>query len=252
MARTRAVSAFEINLASVEELMSFDAKLIDVIAVPLRRLKQRLEKHDFDSPRLQPDTILQTLETIRRSSSLAVHYAAMYNQCLVLTASYFSSAVRELFVEAVADATTRRSKSIMNEKLSLSIPELLDVDIERPRMIAEAIADRSEHSWQDMKSIGRAFDEYFGAAPGRDVFVNDIVAALSLRHAIVHAGAILSKRTVGQLSAARPRNLWLDVVRDSPVQVTPDEVRYVGRCMLTYLQSLDEIVEGAASKYCGE
>jgi hypothetical protein len=123
---------------------------------------------------------------------------------------------------------------------------LLDEDIERHILVAEAIADQGENSWQDMQSIGRAFAKYFGRAPERDAVVNDIIVAQAVRHAVVHAGAKVDRRLLSQIRKASPRSFEPALALDQPIKLTPDEVRLCGQSMLTYLRRLNDIVREAA------
>jgi hypothetical protein len=242
-----AVTTFRDNVASVHGLMRFDKELIDLVIVPLKALKERLQKHEMESYRLQPDRIIATLEAIREASSLRVHYEALYNQCLVLLVSYFASAVRELFLDAIAASAARGAEEVLSEKITLVAQDVLDAEGDRARLVAESIADKPEYSWQDMKSIARAFGDYFKSSPPKDETVNNIIAAQALRHTIVHAGAMTDKRTLAQLRSATPRRIWQAPVFGAAIRVTPSEVSTVGESMLIYLQTLDQLVVASTS-----
>ena len=242
----RAIQHFRSNLASVRQLMRFDDLVLEIIAAPARALRERLARHEIDNPRLQPDRIIQTLDSIRQNASLRPYYEAMHNQCLVLTVSYFGAATRALFVDAVAEGIRRGSLSLMKEHVQIAVQDLVEAEIDRVQLAAEFMADGPDSSWQDMKSIGRAYSKVFGAAPERGETVNDIIAAQAFRHAIVHSGGIVDRRLVGQVKNASPRSLFRSVSLDAPIRVVPDDVTLAGDQMLRYLQELNGLVEGAA------
>lgn len=242
----RAIQNFRANLDSVRQLMQFDDLVLEVIAAPARALRERLAKHEIDNPHLQPDRIIQTIDSIRQNSSLRPYYEAMHNQCLVLAVSYFGAATRELFVDAVAEAIRRGSPTLMKEHVQITVQDLVESEIDRAQLAAEFIADGPDSSWQDMKSIGRAYSRIFAAAPERGETVNDIIAAQAFRHAVVHSGGIVDRRLVGQVKNAFPRSLFRTVSLDAHIRVVPDEVTLAGDQMLRYLHELHVIVQRVA------
>jgi hypothetical protein len=242
----RAVENFRSNRRSVDDLMTFDASVLDVLKASLTSLKERLVKVEVTNPYLQPDKLITLISQIREHESLRSRYGVMYNQALVLSVSYFASAVRDLFVDSIANAAMASRAAVVDEDIKVSVEHLLDDAIDRPTLVAEAIADRGDQSWQDMQSIVRAFTKYFGQAPERDSVVNDIIVAQAVRHVIVHNGAKADRRLLSQIKKALPRSFNPRLVVDEPIQLTPDEVRLCGQSMLTYLQRLEISVQQAA------
>jgi hypothetical protein len=207
--QSRAIRNFEANLASVERLMGFDSLVLDLLGQSLANLKAHLAKHEITNQYMQPDRLISTIGQIRANASLRPYYEAMYNQCLVLSASYFASAVRDLFVDGIGNAAQTLDARLVGEDIKLKVELLLDEDIERHILV-------------------------------------DIIVAQAVRHAVVHAGAKVDRRLLSQIRKASPRSFEPALALDQPIKLTPDEVRLCGQSMLTYLRRLNDIVREAA------
>jgi hypothetical protein len=62
-------------------------------------------------------------------------------------------------------------------------------------------------SFQDMKSIGRAFKLLLAEDLPRDTRINNIIVAQACRHAVVHAEGVVNGRLLNEIRDADPRTV---------------------------------------------
>ncbi len=247
MSISTAVSQFDVNLKSIEQLVRFDDLLLDLILKPLERQRDRLVQAKVDNPRLLPDSLISMLRNIKTNESLKAHYQALYNQWLVLLVSYFGSAVRDLFVEAAAHAIRDKSRpAVLREILEAPLEVLAEIRENNDLFLADLLASGKDLSFQDMQSIGRAFSRYFDVQIERDDLVNDIIVAQASRHAIVHAGGVADRKFLAQLRNAKPRTLKQDIHIGEQLVFTTAEITTASDAMRTYLSRLAGQVVGPA------
>lgn len=249
-----AVSSFKANAESVQRLLEFDQLVLEVAVRQLRSLEtstaaqwthvlKRLgDLPEYsDDPKLSPvlsvKNALGVLERIHENRSLKPHYEVMINQALVLLVSYFGSAIRDLARAGVVRALTQGTHSeVLHFEVRALAEELKDLDRPIIEFIADRVVESSDVSFQDMKSIGRVWKDYFGFEHLRDETLNDIIAAQGCRHAIVHSGLITDNRLIGQLKGARPRSLKPRLAFGDRIQFTQEEVQRAERAMTAYIE----------------
>ncbi len=191
------------------------------------------------NPHLTADTLLQTLKNLRTNDSLKLYYDVMLNQCLVLLVSFFGAAVRSLFESLVVRSLEEeRNPALLKEELVLTVGQLADTGERWTTVVAAALAESKGVSFQDMKSIGRAFGDYCGYVPNKDRDVNNIILGQAARHAIVHQGAIVDNRMVRQLEGAAPRAVKPFVSVGEYLKFERDELAIIGASMETYLNTV--------------
>jgi hypothetical protein len=243
-----AISRFKANIASLHQLMQFDDLLLEFIIGPLRRLSQRHEKAKIPLHN-RPNAILKVLENIKDNQSLRPYYEAMYNQCLVLLVSYFASATRQLFVDAISAAIDEGTiPKVLDVKLHITPRDLREAVQPTAELLAESIADGKDVSFQDMQSIDRTFREYFGSTPDKDARVHDIIVGQACRHAIVHTAAHVDKRLVTQLRSAVPRSIKPQIKEGDILHFSREEIQEVARAMHGYLRAMANIIEATGTR----
>src|SRR6478672_7606555 len=84
-------SAFAENLRLVQQLIDFDHVVLDTAITNMARLQQELDSRNAHAADRIGNTV-QVLRNLRANDSMRRHYSAIYNQCLVLIVSHFSSA----------------------------------------------------------------------------------------------------------------------------------------------------------------
>ena len=90
---------FELHLRTVDELISFDRKILDVCINHIDSLNERLKGGPFKiiNPTYLAEGTLKAIKNVRNNDSLRVHYLSMFNSCLVLQVSYFTSVIDDIF-----------------------------------------------------------------------------------------------------------------------------------------------------------
>jgi len=231
-------SNFIENIAVVEKLMKFDEAIQIFCLNALRKANKGLEKFDCaDHPSYNIKPIIKQVENIRQNDSLRPSYEIMLNQCVVLLVSYFSSAIEDLFREAL-------NKKIQNGNIGKLEKEEIKVTISQlvhNPDVADLFLLRKDISFQDMKSIARAFEEYIEIEQiPQDEVVNNIILSQACRHCIVHDGSVVNMRVLGQLSSATPRDLKPDMKKDDIIQFNEDEIKIIIESMNRYIDRLFE------------
>jgi hypothetical protein len=168
----------------------------------------------------------------------------IFNQCVVLLVSVFASAVADLFREGVnALIKGGKAEKLRGEELLLTIGALQDMDYDLTDRLGYLLVEKKDISFQDMKSIHRAFREYFGVEMQKDRIVNNIVLSQAARHVIVHDAARVSDRFMKQVSGAKPRDIKNELDGHQSIQFDTDEVDTVVDSMLSYFSELRKKVE---------
>lgn len=227
------------NLQSVNDLINFDEIVLDFAIQHLKSLSERLKiHHKLDNPHLSVNNTLKMLINIRENNSLEINYKRVFNQCLVLLVSYFSSTVRDIFQSSINDALMLQKFDKVNKtKLSFTLFDLQN-DIEKTTSIGEILAIQKDLSFQDMQSIARSFQEYFSIEIEKNQNTNNIILAQACRHAIVHSGAKVDRKLINQVANAKPRIVKINIELDSEILFNPDEIQKIGESMKQYLEDL--------------
>ena len=231
----RIITAFEVNVAHVYQLMDFDHLIQDEALRILKKAQGSCEHLPY-SARMPLQNGIASLETLRSNDSLRRHYEHMLNQCVVLLVSYFGSAARDVFRLALTRALeSGGTGKLLRAEFKMTVGELTAFVRDD---LPETFITKSEISFQDMQSIGRAFREYLGFDPPRGADVNDIIVGHACRHVIVHAGATFDKKALAQIRDALPRTLKPDIRPEDGVQFTTVEIRALGEAMKSYITTI--------------
>lgn len=224
--------------------MEFDREVLDIAITNVRELCDKLVRHHkLDNPQLTAQRTLQILEGIREHDSLRPRYQTIFNQALVLVVSYFASSVHDLLRRGIGHALEAQPESpVLREEFRLTLRDLKDVDFAVREVAPDFLIQSKDISFQDMKSIARAFKTYLEIEIQKDQAVNDIILGQAYRHAIVHAGGVVSDQTVRQVSGAAPRRVKAKLLSGEVVQFTPEEVELVTESMTGYLKSVSTMV----------
>ncbi len=232
------------NIDNVHKLVQFDHVILDFAITALTDLRDALSKQGIHNPAMTAANTLQMLQNVRKNDSLRPRYEAIFNQCVVLLVSVFASAVADLFREGIkVRIKSGHVEKLREEELCLTIGEIQDLDFDLSDRIGYLLADKKDISFQDMKSIHRAFREYFGVEMPRDKTVNNIIFSQAARHVIVHDAARINDRFLKQISGATPRDIKKELGSENSVQFGTDEIQAVASSMLSYFGDLRRKVE---------
>ena len=233
------------NVEDVYRLVEFDHVILGIAIDQLKALEERLGRsHGIDNPRLTAANTRRNLENVRQNDSLRPRFEIINNQCVVLIVSVFASAVAELYRSAIHYLATEGSNAKLNdEEIKFTIAEIINADANLSERIGNLMEEKKDISFQDMKSIGRAFSEYFEVKIEKNQCVNNIIMAQAGRHVIVHDGANINARLRNQIANARPRTVVPELPVGGKLLFQPDDLVEIGKSMLEYFQTLRTSVE---------
>jgi hypothetical protein len=230
---------FKVNVNAVDRLLNFDRVIIDVAVQGLGELALELEEqHGSRRAAKIIRNRAQLLANIKAGDSLRPQYETIFNQCVVLLISYFTSAIHTLFRQGIVVALSKRANvPVLGEELKLSWRTLTDSETEREAIFADQIIAQNKISFQDMQSISRAFREQLNVQLKRSVDTNNIILGQAARHVIVHAASIIDKKMINQIADATPRTVKQELKVRDRLQFSPEEVRVLSESMVSYVNA---------------
>lgn len=247
----RVSEQFAANVASVLDLLEFDREVIDfLIEGPLAAAIGRARQQGYLTMAGPLANAQQVIENIRDNRSLAPKFEKISGQCVVLLVSFFASALKDLFVDNVADALTRvRDTKGLDEELRVPLRALSDHRFHLRDQVGERLVQQKDYQFQDLQSVARAFRSFFGIEIDRDSTTDTIVVAHACRHAIVHNGAVANRRTVSQVRDVGVTDLAVEITDGKELVVAPSDVRTMAAAMRVYVDRLasqiEEVLSGA-------
>lgn len=241
-----ALAAFRRNLAEVDRLVNFDKELLQIITLTIEDLHGRLKVHHADEL-MNGARALTVIRGIRDNETIRLKYAAIYNQAVVLLVSHLSSALGDLFRAAVSEKLhSPEPGKLLEEEIKLTLGEMRERDWNLKSAAADLLIAKHDFTFQDMGSTVRAFKNFIGYAPSRDLTMNNIIVAQACRHVIVHAGGRVSDRSVRQVAAAFPRTLRTSIAVDEIIQFTAEEIEAIKTDMLKFVEQLADGIRASA------
>jgi len=171
---------------------------------------------------------------------MAAFEVIIEDQCVVLLVSYFSSAVGDVFRVAfrhsLDNATSDRLRS---EEIKLSMNEIIELGSNPAERMPDVFVQKRDISFQDMQSIVRTFERYFGVEMSRNEGMNDIILGQAARHIIVHSAGRIDHKMVLQVSKAIPRSLKQDIREGDAIEFCVEEIRSLGTSMVSFIGELE-------------
>lgn len=251
---------FNRNIEYVKSLMHFDTMVIGIAIDSLEALVDKLKNlHRIDNPNLTAEKTLNILTNIRDHDSLKSSYYTMYNQCIVLLVSYFSSTIEEIFkvslntllkkkYEKMEEDDTKDNKS-SKKTITLTLSEIIKNNYNLQEKFSELfLSKNNEISFQDMQSISKAFLQYLDINIDQDEDVNNIILGQQSRHIIVHSGCVIDDKLINSVQEAIPRRVKLEIKRKEIIQFIPEEIEIISISMEKYIKKLIEKI----NKKCEE
>lgn len=157
---------------------------------------------------------------------------------MVLLVSYFGSALGNLFRYAIDKAVEGGDRRVLSEELNVEVDELLSRGDRLHEVLGDMLILKKDISFQDMKSVSRAFKKYFGIDIEKTPEVNNIILGQACRHAIVHDGGRANARTIRQVVSAKPRSLKPTILENEQIFFSTQEVEELAQDMRLYLETL--------------
>lgn len=227
------------NIASVKALADFDDLILHLAISHLRGLEADMTNKVgiYYVQRIQ--TTITILEGIEIHGSLAINYQKMYNQCVVLLMSYFSSAIKEVMSSFLsASIKYDMFESLRKIEFKLSLSELQKISSGDRSSLTDYILSNQNISFQDMNSIRRLVKDYFDFEINRDQTVNNLITALGCRHSIVHAAAVVEHPLMKQIRDCNPRSLKTVVSLGDTISFDKEELELVSTEAKVYYDKL--------------
>lgn len=221
---------FEEHLRTVDELISFDRIILNLCINHIENLNNRLKSGPFGitNPMYLAEGTLQTMKTVRQNDSLRINYLSMFNSCLVLQVSYFTSIVDDIFKHTI---------------------DKLNSHNQRPDLDIKVVKENNDVNFQNMNSIMKTYKKYLNIEITKDSICNTIILAQCARHAIVHSLGFADQKFINQTDPARPRDIKLKIELDQKIQFSSSELEFVKYAMQEFVSNLcDKIKESHGIK----
>lgn len=233
------INNFEDRVDGVNKLLILDELIIGSTIEILEDRQESLRECGIDNAYMLGESALLQLKGIRDHKSLKTGYKLIYNQCVVLLVSYFTSSIHDLFdTTATISLKDEIPKKLKDKDLKLTLEELKSYDFNLSDNIGSIISTKFDISFQDMKSITRAMHDYFGVELPWDKTVNNIITMQACRHAIAHAGEEADKQLINQLRNSSERDIQKKLAVGDKIEFTPNEIRIGGDAMIKYINDL--------------
>lgn len=218
---------FEFHMLSVDELVAFDRIILDTCIGHIDSLNERLKGGPFkiSNPTYLAEGTLKAIKNVRENDSLRANYLSMFNSCLVLQVSYFTSIIDDIF----RHATSR-----------------LFISNQRPDLNFEVLRKKNEINFQNMPSIIKTYKKFLDIEIKNDTICNTIILAQCSRHAMVHSLGIADEKFISQTNVAKPRDIKQDFVLDQKIQFSSSELGFIKYAMQSFIATL---IDSIKSKY---
>ncbi len=244
---------FNKNQDSVNLLLNFDRIIIDFCLGNLEGLEENLKSNDqvkITNIHLLPSTTITALRNIRKNDSLRAEYEGMFNQCLVLAVSHFSSAMHSIFIEAINQACCCCPDLLTatSEDIKITFEELKSHHFDLTDGLGDLVVKKKDISFQDMQSVHRAFKTFFNLDIERDIDAMNIILAQAARHSIVHANGIADEKFIRQVRDTSLRTVKKEIVENEFIQFETKEIEEVQKSMNSYLNRLIEQLDHRIQK----
>jgi hypothetical protein len=190
---------------------------------------------------------LKELKGIHEHGSLKMSYNNMYNQCLVLSVSYFTSTIHSIFKEFIGYVCANKPEELKGEEedFKITLKELKKRRFQLVEWMGDLIIQKKGITFQDMQSVQREFKTYFNIDLPRDNNTNNIIFALASRHLIVHALGVVEEKFLYQIRDTYNKNdktvsrtIKIDLQKDKPLQFAPEEIIEIQKSMEAYIKTL--------------
>jgi len=239
MTLTDIKNSFEKNSNSVIELMNFDRIILDFCINHIESLNNKLKKLKITNPYMLADNTVSALTNIRKNNSMRNQYRSIFNQCLVLLVSHFTSAIEDIFRIGVDMIIVegRLNSNEIDDSIKISINELRYLNFDLSGNFGDLLMRKKGISFQDMQSLNRTFKQYLGFSIEINNELNNIIFAQAARHTIIHASSIVNEKFMYQIRDTKPRDLKTNIKCGDNIEINPDEILLVSNSMKSFINN---------------
>lgn len=215
---------FDLHLRTVDELVSFDRIILDVCINHIDSLNERLKGGPFKitNPTYLAENTLKAIKNVRNNDSLRPHYLSMFNSCLVLQVSYFTSTIDDIFKHTCYYLNFSKNR------------QDLDTDV---------LKSKNDINFQNMFSTIKTYKKYLDIDIEQNSICNTIILAQSSRHAIVHSLGLADKKFIQQTTSATPRDIKHKFELDEKIQFSSSELEFIKLAMQVFISNLCEKIK---------
>lgn len=241
------LDSFTSHIESVKSLMSFDEIVLDFCINQIENLNERIKNNTeikITNVQFLPESALKQLKLIKQHDSMRIQYESIYNQCLVLIVSYFTSSVKDLFRDSLQYYSEKKHQSLkfINAELKFTFEELENYGFDLSKSVGDIIIKKRNLTFQDMQSICREFQNYFGLKIEKNRIVDNIILAQAARHAIVHSLSIADERFINQISQTTKRTIKASISIDDELRFLPLEIEEIMNNMREFLSNIENMI----------
>jgi hypothetical protein len=234
---------FDSNQESVRQLINFDRILLDFCIGRIEVLENTLINNQeirLTNNIFLPTQTIKALKNIRENDSMRPQYESIFNQCVVLAVSHFSSTIHSIFKKAINYACSNCPELLtaINEDIKISFNELKSYDFNLVEGLGDLIIQKKDISFQDMQSSHRTFKNFFNIDCEKDIHTNNIIFAQASRHSIVHASGLADGKFIKQVKEAFPRDIKKEIQIDENLQFKTEEIETIQSSMSIYVNRL--------------
>jgi hypothetical protein len=231
------------NAEAVRQLMNFDRILLDFCIYHLQQLENNLKNNQqtkITVASLLPTNTITAIQNIKQNGSMREQYKDIFNQCLVLSVSHFSSALGSIFKQSINYASSYSPELLKasGEDIKISFQELKDFKFNLCENLGDIVIKKKDISFQDMQSTNRAFKNFLEVDMNNHKSQNNLIFTQASRHSIVHASGFANEKFMQQINHAQPRELKKDIQANDKIEFSTDEIEIVISNMNNYLSAL--------------
>lgn len=143
----------------------------------------------------------------------------MFNSCLVLQVSYFTSIVDDIFHHTIGRLNSHN---------------------QRPDLNINLLKQNNDVNFQNMNSILKTYKKYLNVEINKNSLCNTIILAQCSRHAIVHSLGKADQKFINQTEPSRPRDIKQKFELDEKIQFSSSELEFVKYAMQEFISNLCE------------
>lgn len=147
---------------------------------------------------------IHSLENIQ-DKSIESNFKVIHSQMCILAVSLLESLLKEYFANACSKISNINLENKKLTEIKVTALDLIVHDLKYTRDFGQLILDKEKGSFQDLKSIKRAFSDYFSKGLElKEESEKKIAFYLECRHVLVHRGGKVDKKfldSVGTFNA---------------------------------------------------
>ncbi len=206
------------HLRTVDELAGFDSILLDFCISHINDLNFKLKNGppQISNQTYLAENALKAISNVRQNNSMRIQYKSIFNSCLVLQVSYFTSAVEAIFHYTI-------NRLITSNKTPYTI---------------EALKQKNNINFQNMASTIKTYCKYLNLEIIKNSTVNNISLAQCCRHTIVHSLSIADQKFISQTQMLTPRDIKRNMTLDEKIFFSSSELQFVKLAMQTFISDL--------------